>query len=108
MLPYQEIPDLMPRLRESHSTAARMIELAILAALRAQEARLLEWDQIQEDRIEIPMSKRKDRKDLVVPVTEEIRELLDRMRPPISRYVFPSTQFGRRDQAISQSAPESM
>lgn len=88
-LPYQKAPAFMAELRKRTGMGALALEWTILSA--AREAMTLEatWSEIQGDLWVVPGSRMKEAGELVVPITEPMRRVLDKVRRE-EGLIFPS------------------
>jgi integrase len=92
-VPYQQMPEFMSRLRKETSVAAKCLELTILAANRAQEARGALWNEVDlEARTwTIPGERMKEGKAHRIPLSDDAIALLNEMLAiKRNEYVFPS------------------
>jgi integrase len=97
-LPYAKAPAMMHALALDNGMSARCAEIAILTVARSQEARLMEWTEIDFDKKEwlCPADKMKIKqgsddsaKDHLVPLSDQAIAILLSL-PRTGRYVFPS------------------
>jgi integrase len=94
-----ELRTLLSAIRDSdldHYTRKAM-ELQAFTLLRTGELIALKWDHITDDKITVPRSlmKIKDRElDHIIPVTDEIKAILDSIRRTESPFLFPSKKGG--------------
>lgn len=100
-LPYKEAPALMQRLRQAQGTAARCLELAILAAARTGEVLGATWAEIDLDAAlwTIPADRMKAKDDHVVYLSARAVEVLLGQRGQHAVYVFPSTMLEDKPQS---------
>lgn len=96
MLPVRDVPRFMADLHRRPSMSARCLEFAILTAVRAGNARLAEWCEIDFKRKLwiIPRAKMKVAMngDHEIPLSSQVLELLSSLQTQIrpSKYIFPS------------------
>ena len=97
-VPYKKAPDLMARLGEDPARVARCVEVGILTVTRSKEIRLMEWTEIDFDKLTwlIPAEKMKIKedgeqnpKDHLVPLADQAIKIIQSM-PRLGRFVFPS------------------
>ena len=81
-LPYAELPVFMPILRERETMGRLALELAILTATRSGEVRLAQWSEFDLDKREwrIPAERMKAGREHVVPLSERVLTLIERMK----------------------------
>ena len=106
-LPYQQIGDFMPLLKENGSISALALEFLILTAVRSGSVRNAEWSEIDFDRKiwTIPAEHAKARKEHRVPLSPEAMKVLN-IVPQIEgcSIIFPSP----RGKALSDMALSSL
>jgi integrase len=92
-LRYREAPALMARLRGMDGTAARALELAVLAAARTSEVLFAEWGEFDLDAglWTVPAGRMKAKEAHVVYLSPPAVELLRAQAGSHTRWVFPST-----------------
>lgn len=99
-LPYAQIPEFMPMLREMAGSGARALEFAILTAARSGEVRGATWDEfdLNERLWTIPASRMKAKREHRVPLSAWAVELLMSLpRLAGNPHVFP----GQADKQLS-------
>ena len=79
-LDWRLVPAVYARLRAMDGVRPAALRLLILTALRSNEVRSLRWSDIRDDRIVIDGSRYKTRREHQVPLTDEMREVLDACR----------------------------
>ncbi len=101
-----ELPEFLRALRASPSktvvkAAAWMV---VRTASRPGMVRWAEWDELDGDVWRVPAEKMKMRRDHVVPLTRQVRETIETLRPLTgrSRYLFPGE--GEKSPVISDMA----
>ncbi len=103
-LPYADIPDLMPALREQTSIAARALEFLILTGTRTSETLKTTWDEIDLVRKvwTIPAERMKAGKEQRVPLSSAALDVLETVQNyRMNDFVFPGLKPG---QPLSQMA----
>ena len=95
-LPIDDAPEFMHRLRQRQGNAARALEFAVMTAARSGEVRGALWDEIdfKRKRWTIPAERMKMERDHVVPLTDSMLELLDKM-PRDGELIFPAPRGGQ-------------
>lgn len=105
-LPWKELPDFMPRLRDRKGMAARALEFAILTAARSGEVRGATWAEIdmQERVWRIPADRMKANKAHTVPLSDAAIALLESVpRMAGSDFVFTAVRGGQlSDMSLTQ------
>jgi integrase len=80
-LPWQKIPEFMPRLQQETSPAACALQVTVFCGLRTSEVRLAQWSEF--DRAKgvwtIPASRMKTRREHRVPLTEPVLAILEKV-----------------------------
>lgn len=97
-LRYQDAPKLVKALRQETSMAARVVELIVLTAVRAGEARGAVWSEIDfEARTwTVPKERMKAKRDHVIPLSGRAFDIFQAQRQTaVSEFVFPSRKEGR-------------
>ncbi len=79
-LDWRLVPAVYARLRAMDGVRPAALRLLILTALRSNEVRSLRWSDVRDDRIVIDGSRYKTRREHQVPLTDEMREVLDACR----------------------------
>lgn len=106
-LPWNELPDFMPRLRERKGMGALALEFAILTAARSGEVRGATWAEIdmQERVWRIPAERMKAGRAHNVPLSDAALALLKNTpRMAGSNFVFTATRGGQlSDMALTQT-----
>lgn len=106
-LPFDSLPDFMPKLRAKTNMGAKALRFAILTASRSVEVRFATWDEINLDAQlwTVPKERMKNKeRDHRVPLTDEAVALLQELKETaINEWVFPGQRPGR---PISQTAME--
>jgi integrase len=100
---YAEVPGLIAGLREQEDVAAKALQFTILTAARAGEAFGARWDEVDFSARTwtIPVSRTKNGKPHVVPLSHPATELLSAL-PHTDGLIFPSPR--RHDRRLSHSA----
>src|SRR6185437_9842069 len=93
-LPYSDIPDFMPALRDQFGMTARALELLILTACRSSEVRGAVRSEIHGNAWTIPKERMKGGVAHTVPLTEQALELLRGC--PARGLLFPYEFTGKR------------
>lgn len=96
-MPWREIPDFSPLLRERTGIAARALEFLILTAARSGEIRGALWSEINptDKTWHIPAERMKAGKEHVVPLSDAAIALLESLpRIDGSPYLFPAPRGG--------------
>lgn len=111
-LPYKEIGTFMAQLRTHQGIGARALEFAILTAARSGEVRGARWEEINlADRIwTVPASRMKAKKDHVVPLSDDVVEVIKKMKKlrmddKSSSFVFPGAKEGKPLSDMSLTKP---
>lgn len=97
-MPYDQVPGLILTLRAAPGIVAKALLLVILTALRTNEARELQWSEIDLDEAVIKLEARRMKNGLhaLVPLSPPAVELLRGLqREAISNYVFPGRASGK-------------
>lgn len=99
-MPYADVPAFMARLREAKATAARAMELAVLAAARAGEVRGARWPEFNLDAAiwTVPASRMKGGKEHRVPLPKKAVDMLRKLhevRASDDGFVFPGEKRGK-------------
>ena len=78
-LPHQDLPQVCQKLRETDTLTAQLLIFSILTVSRSGEARGARWDEMSIDRKtwRIPAERKKERRELSVPLADEAIELLN-------------------------------
>lgn len=89
-LPYEQMPDFMPKLQAMAGTSARALELAILTAARSGEVRGARWEEISIDDglWVIPAERMKASKEHRVSLSAAAIDVLQSMIPQESGLIF--------------------
>jgi integrase len=82
-LPYARMPEFMTRLKQDDRVAAWALQFAILTAVRSDEARLAVWSEVNLSARTwtIPESRKKEQRELLVPLSEAAIALLVALKP---------------------------
>jgi integrase len=101
-VPFADLPKLMKVLSYETDISARCFEVAILTGARSQEARLMEWSQIDfENAIwTCPPEIMKARKEHKVPLSRQALAIIE-AQPRNSRFVFASPHTFGTDQPLT-------
>jgi integrase len=97
---YRDAGEFMAKVRATEGMAARALELALLTAVRAGEARLAvagEFDLVERVWV-IPADRMKGRREFTVPLSEPAMKLLEPLLATCESgesYVFPGTKHGQ-------------
>lgn len=96
-LPYAEVADFMAKLRQSEGLGARALELQILTACRPGEVAGAHWREIDMDSATwtIPGERMKAGRGHRVPLSPLALNLLRKLKPHSSGFVFPGIKRGR-------------
>lgn len=97
-MPYEQVPAFVPMLRSAPGIVAKALLLVILTALRTNEARELQWSEVDLDDAVIRLEARrmKNALDAAIPLTRPAVELLrDLQQDAFSNYVFPGLKPGQ-------------
>lgn len=99
-LPFDQLAAFMALLTKQPSVTARALEWTILTASRESMTLEARWGEIDERVLiwTIPAQRMKTNKELRVPITKAMVQVLDRVRPPKVRpedLVFPGSKPGR-------------
>lgn len=106
-MPYGDLPAFLRKLAYATTMSARCIEFTILTAARSQEARMLEWSEIDFDKgvWTCPVGKMKGRKVHHVPLSRQAIALLSKLEATkTGRFVFASTRTFGTDQPMRPHA----
>lgn len=111
-LPYSEVPGLVADLRARASVTADALEFLILTAVRTSDVIEAPWSEINWDEKtwQIPKERRKgkkdeDRGDHVVPLTDDMLNVLRRRREAkVNDWIFPSPVESRRGAHLSDGS----
>jgi integrase len=78
-LPHQDLPQVFQKLRETDTLSAQLLVFVILTVSRSGEARGARWGEMSIDRKtwRIPAERKKERRELSVPLADEAIELLN-------------------------------
>jgi integrase len=89
-LPFEQLPELMQRLRGLEGFAPRALEFTILCATRTKETLQARWAEISfaDREWTVPASRMKSRNEFVVPLSDQTMALL-RDLPRMGEFVFP-------------------
>jgi integrase len=96
-LPYEELPDLFPKLDKIDAVGGFAVCFTILTACRSGEVRGATWDEIQGDIWVIPGERMKAGKEHRVPLSPAALAILDKLEQSTG-YIFPGNRI---DSAIS-------
>lgn len=91
-LPYTEMADFMPKLRDESGQAARALEWLIVNASRPSEVRFAERKEVKGDVWTVPAAKIKSARDHVVPLSKAAVTMLDIL--PGTGLLFPNEETG--------------
>lgn len=99
-LPFDQLPGFMALLAAQPSMTARALEWTILTASRESMTLEARWSEIDERTLiwTIPADRMKTNKELRVPITSVMMQVLDRVRPPevtADDLIFPGNKPGR-------------
>ncbi len=97
-MPYEQLPELIRRLRDAEALSARALEFLILTAARSGEVLGARWDEIDLERKiwTVPAERMKLKKEHRVPLSERAMELLTPLLElRTSEYIFPGQKPGR-------------
>jgi integrase len=103
-MPYADLPAFMHKLSYEDVMSVRCMEVAILTATRSQEARLMEWSQLDLDRgiWTIPAGNMKARKVHTVPLSRQVIALLRKLEAgKRGSFVFGSTHVFGHDKPMT-------
>lgn len=104
-LPFDDLPEFMPKLRAKTSMGAKALRFAILTASRSVEVRFATWSEIDfaAKLWTVPKERMKSKeRDHRVPLTDEAMAMLEELKETAtSEWVFPGQRPGR---PISQTA----
>lgn len=109
-LPFDDLPEFMPKLRAKTNMGAKALRFAILTAGRSVEVRFATWDEfdLKAKLWTVPKERMKSKdRDHRVPLTDEAMELLqDLLEIKINQWVFPGQSPGRpiSETAMSKAA----
>lgn len=94
-MPYVDLPDYFCSLRNTNTTAARVLALTILTATRTNEIRQATWSEIDFNKSlwVIPENRMKMGKEHRIPLTPESILILNEMKQnKINNFIFPGVQ----------------
>ncbi len=97
-LPYEQVPELVARLRASGSTSALCLEFTILTAARSGEAMGARWAELDLERgiWTVPASRMKAGREHRVPLSGRAMAILSRMHEGrVGDFVFPGLKGDR-------------
>lgn len=104
-LPFDDLPEFMPKLRAKTNMGAKALRFAILTASRSVEVRFATWEEfdLKAKLWTVPKERMKSKdRDHRVPLTDEAMELLESLlETRINQWVFPGQ---RPHRPISQTA----
>lgn len=87
--------------KQNYTVAYDLMLLTFYTLLRQQEITYLQWDWIKPSYIEIPAEVMKMKRPHRVPLTNQIKEILNNI-PSVSKYVFPSPFMKNQDTTVSK------
>jgi integrase len=105
-----EVPQFMQRLAAEDQAMQSVLACRLIALtwVRTQEARLMQWSEIEQDGTlwRIPAGKMKRRTEHLVPLSRQAQAIIETMRARSrgSNYVFPSDAARRLDRPMSENA----
>ena len=103
-LPFRDMPDFMPQVRDAHGLAARALEFTILSAARSSETRFARWREIEfRHRIwTIPGERMKAGVEHKTPLSQRALDILEEIKREIApeqwdanAYIFPGPKPGK-------------
>jgi integrase len=100
MLPSKELADFMQSLEtyDGEPSTAAALKLIVHTFVRTSELRFAKWDEIESDLWRIPADRMKMRREHLVPITDQVRAILD-AQPRTSPYIVP----GNNGKPMSQN-----
>lgn len=98
-LPYQQMADFMPRLRDEHGQAAQALQWLILTASRPSEVRFAMREEITGDVWTIPADRMKGAREHIEPLSQAAVAMLAKL--PAKGLLFPHELTG---EALSENA----
>jgi len=100
-LPYMEAPEYFRELRTTDTLAAKSLAFIILTATRGGEARCAKWEEFDGDIWTIPAERMKARRPFRIPLSSEVLNILDEVKPLEKRgMVFPGTRGPISDTSV--------
>jgi len=104
-MPYRQIPDLLPKLRDMEGTAAAALEFTILTCARTGETLGAKWSEIDEGaRLwRIPKERMKRRREHVVHLCDRAMAIIAAQKGLHPVWIFPTPQ-GKMDSPMSAMA----
>lgn len=96
-MPYADVPAFMEKLRQCEAIAALALEFAILTAARSGEVFGATWQEVdlKANSWTIPKTRMKAGKEHIVPLPPRAVEILEKLKPIGSDYVFPGAKGGK-------------
>lgn len=102
-LDWRDVPEFMSGLAQREGMSARTLEFLILTATRSGEARGAMWSEIEGDVWTIPADRMKRGLEHRIPLSDAVKNVLEKVRGLNSEMVFPSNQLGRDGKGRLQS-----
>jgi integrase len=102
-LDWRDVPEFMSGLAQREGMSARTLEFLILTATRSGEARGAMWSEIEGDVWTIPADRMKRGLEHRIPLSDAVKNVLEKVRGLNSEMVFPSNQLGRNGKGRLQS-----
>ena len=100
-LPYIYVPEYFRELRTIDTLAAKTLAFIILTATRGGEARCARWDEFNGDTWTIPADRMKARRLFRVPLSKEVLNILEEVKPMEKRgLVFPGSRGPISDTSV--------
>lgn len=87
--------------KQNYTVAYDLMLLTFYTLLRQQEITYLQWDWIKPTHIEIPAEVMKMKRPHRVPLTNQIKEILNNI-PAVSKYIFPSPFKNKQGKTINK------
>lgn len=96
-IPYQDIPQFVRRLHQREAVTAFALEFTLLTAARSGEVLGATWNEIDADKMAwiIPANRMKAAKEHRVPLVPRAVEIIERLRPLGSDWLFPASGGGK-------------